>query len=111
MKGDIHSRIENFRIKFDLYKVVTQTAKEAFDLVLPNLAFDEISKPKLDKILDCFLCLLIESSKRPMLDVFSSTYYTNGIPGYFMGILEEKDIQHLESLSALDTFGQPLDSY
>jgi len=121
MKGELHAQVESFRLKFDLYKVVTQTAKAAFHLVLlksiSNPAEEELfpipegSEKKLEKILDCIQCLLIESSKKPALDIFASTYYTNGIPLYFMGILDELEVSRLESLGALDTFNQPLDSY
>lgn len=114
MKGDLHKMVESFRLKFDLYKVVTQAAKDAFHLILLDPFF---SLPKgegqgaYDKVLDCLLQLLIEDSKSAMLNVFSSTFYTNGMPMYFMGILDEDDMSTLASLGPLDTFNQPLDSY
>jgi len=119
MKGDIHQTIESFRLKFDLYQMVSLTSKEIFQFLLPTespAGMEFVSVPvgseySVEKVLDCILCLLIESSKKPALDVYASTYYTNGIPVYFMGILEEQDILRLESLAALDMFGQPLDSY
>jgi len=120
MKGDIHKTIESFRLKFDLYQMVSLTAKEIFQFLLPTASpvgtkeFIPVpvgSEHSVEKVLDCILCLLIESSKKPALDIYASTYYTNGIPVYFMGILDEQDILRLESLGALDMFGQPLDSY
>lgn len=60
---------------------------------------------------DCILQFLIEESKAPMIRIYSATFYTLGIPSYFMGTLEQEDLDQLKALSALDTFGQPLDEY
>lgn len=112
MKGQFVKRVDSFRLSFDLYKVVTQTSREIFDFLLPGLRVKSSDSQRiLDKFNDCILQLLIEHSKKPMLSVFSSTFYTSGVPMYFMGILEEEDMTRLASLGPLDSFNQPLETY
>lgn len=112
LKGQFVKRVDAFRLSFDLYKVVTQTSREIFDFLLLGIRSDSSESERiLDKFRDCILQLLIEHSKRPALSVFSSTFYTSGVPMYFMGILEEEDMTRLASLGPLDAFNQPLETY
>lgn len=90
--------------------MVTQTAKEALDLILPESAEGFFGADR-SKLNDCLVQCLIDLSKRPALSVYASTFSTNGIPSYFMGILTEEDIDSLGPENSMGAFEQPLDSY
>lgn len=110
MKGKIWEQIESYRVHNDLYKTVTVTSEKMVDILLPESAegFFGISR---DELRAAITQELINSCIAPALSVYSATFATNGVPSYFLLRLTQEQIDEMGTGSALERFGEPLDTY
>lgn len=110
MKGKIWEQIESYRVHNDLYKTVTATSEKVVDIILPESVEGFFGYDRTE--LRTAICqLLIESSIKPAFSVYSATFATNGVPSYFLLRLTQEQIEEMGTGSALERFGDPLDSY
>lgn len=112
LKGTISDRVENFRLKFDIYKRFTGLALAILRVISKdNLLFPvSTERDSVDLVHRALLEVLIEEWKDPLFKVILSTAALHGVPQYFMLRLSQQQVDQLkENPSTMDTFNWPLE--
>lgn len=117
IKGDIISRIERFRTKYDLYQVLTRAARKSIILLDCPVEFQPDDSDRLEQ---CLLENLIEKVTPNFKIICLATFAQFGIPTYFLTRLQVLDnadeflgpsgaIPENDQGSLQDSFNKPID--